>query len=244
MYAKDAGKLYIEPTRSGGKVIDEWKFISPFRDKGAPKLTVKISINKSERDDYHFEASSDSLPGIIRNSDINALRTRVEAALRHQHDVLTRVIWEDWLEVEVRGHREDELGIQTVRADLHITYRKLKRGVHPDTGAVYVINFNGIAMPFPSAKKAGEADPDVEDDGSERLKDYKDYIMKGLGRGRERMNEYSYVPATPENIAALEDIMVRLGTLRQSLAAFLSQDTVSTSLQGLNNLHPALAAPL
>lgn len=141
--------------RSGGKVVDEWKFRSPFHEKGAPQLSVTVSIDKSDRKQFKFVARSDALPAEVIDADINRLRENVEAALRQQHDVLTGVVWETWLEVEVRGRRraDERADSSTVEADLQITYRRLKRGVLP-TGEAYVVNSNGIAVSFPSASQA------------------------------------------------------------------------------------------
>lgn len=240
MYKTEAGTLFIDATRSGGKVIEEWRFISPFRNKDAPKLSVKISIIKSTKNGFSFVAASESLPQPIVDTDINSLYQKVEAALRLQHDLLTGVTWEDWLEVEVRGTRDNRDVLQSASVDLRIKYQKLKRGVHPVTQVPYVINQNGIAVRFPSAKKAGEPDPDVAFDTAEFLPGSG---IQGFGPGRELACEYSYLPATPENIAAIEDIMSRLESLHGALAAFLRQDVISTSLSGLHNIPPALVAP-
>jgi hypothetical protein len=242
MKSKTAGTLNVDQTRSGGKVIDEWRFISPFKGQDAPKLSAKISIHKSDHAGLTFEAHSDSIPRPIVDTDINRLRQKVDDALRHQHDMLTGVTWVEWLEVEVRGRRSTRPGSDTVEADLRITYRVLKRGVHPDTGDAYFINLNGIAMPFPSAKQAGEPDPDVDPNESESLQDV--HLFRGLSRARDLECEYSYLPATPENISALEDLIGRLQSLRDALSTFLRQDTVHASLAGLAGAVPSLPAPL
>lgn len=221
--------------RSGGKVVDEWKFRSPFHDKNAPRLSATISVDKSDRNRFTFVARSDSLPEPITDTDINQLREKVEAALRQQHDLLTRVTWEDWLEVVVRGRRDEHPIHATVESQLVITYRRLKRGMHPDTGEAYVINDNGIATPFPAPKKAGERD--AGDDDSQSL------IGARLG-ARQRDYEYSYVPATHENIAGLENLISAMQQVRDRLAAFLRQDVVATSLADQANRVPALPAPL
>lgn len=243
MYSKDAGALHADPTRtSAGKLIDEWRFVSPLKRKDAPKLSAKIYIHKSDRSCFSFKAQSDSLPCAIVDTDINSLRQKVDAALRHQHDMLTGVAWDDWLEVEVRGKRSARTGTQTVESDLRITYRMLKRGVDPATGDAYTVNTNGIAVSFPSPKQAGELDPDAGRDDSDAVKRLSGYDRR-LG-GRDVEAEYSYLAATPENIAALEDLIGRLQVLRDSLSTFLRQGTVQQSLTGLVSQTPALPAPL
>jgi hypothetical protein len=242
MYSQTAGKLNVDQTRSGGKVVDEWRFLSPFQGKEAPKLSAKISIHKSGQAGLTFEAHSDSLPHPIVDTDINRLRQKVDDALRHQHDMLTGVAWVEWLEVEVRGRRSARDVNRTVESDLRITYQVLKRGVHPVTGKAYVVNSNGIAVTFPSPKQAGEPDPDAGRDDCAAVKRLSGYHSSL--RGRDLAAEYSYLPATPENIAGLEDLIGRLQALRDSLSAFLRQDTVHASLAGLASAAPALPAPL
>lgn len=241
MFKQTAGTLDVgHQVRSGGKVVDEWKFRSPFHETGAPQLTATVSIDKSNPRAFTFVARSESLPTAIIDTDINRLREKVEAALRQQHDVLTGAVWEDWLEVEVRGRlrRDNRADTSTTEADLTITYRHIKRGVRP-TGETCVVNSNGIAVPFPSAKRAGEPDPDAGPDVGESLSN-----IRGLGRGRDLEAEYSYIPATVENIQALDDLLERMQTLRENLSAFLRQDAVQQSLSGLVSQSPALPAPL
>lgn len=243
MYSDSTGKLDVgRQVRTGGKAIDEWTYQSPFRSKDAPKLSAKISIDKSDRNEFIFVAHSDSLPQAIVDTDINRLRKKVDDEFRHQHDVLTGVTWEDWLEVQVRGRYAGRDSTRTVESDLKIMYCSLKRGVHPVTGIAYVINMNGIAVPFPSPKQAGDVDPDVERDTPESVKRLSGY-SSALG-GRDKEAEYSYLPATPENIAALNDLLERMQTLRNSLSAFLRQDVVLDSLAGRGATVPALPAPL
>jgi hypothetical protein len=70
------------------------------------------------------------------------------------------------------------------------------------------------------------------------LKDF-----KGMD-ARDEECEYSYLPATDENIAALEEIMRRMRVLRSSLTIFLGQGNVQQALAGLASGAPALPAPL
>jgi hypothetical protein len=232
MYQQKAGTLNVGNTLRGGKIVDKWSFISPFRRKDAPKLEVQVSIDKSKKDSILFVAHGDCLPSKIKDTDIERLRQNVEAALRFQHDMLTRVTWEDWMEVEVRGRIDERNYDKFKKSDLQISCRPLKRGVDPATGEAYVINSNGIAVPFPKPKKADELDEgDTEHD------------FRGMNK-RDKEAEYSYLPATAENVAALDELMGRMQTLRANLSAFLRQDTVQQSLANLNSRLPSLPAPL
>jgi hypothetical protein len=85
---------------------------------------------------------------------------------------------------------------------------------------VYVINMNHLAVPFPKPKQA-----DVPDDlgpDAPSLKNFK--------TGRNEDSEYSYLPATDDNIAALDELMNRMDALRLQLSSFLGQESVARSL--------------
>lgn len=233
MYEQKPGKLNVGSTRtSAGKLVDEWTFISPFKDKTAPKLTVQIHVHKTSHGGITFVASGTCMPVKFEETDIEQLRVKVEASLQFQHDMLTGVQWERWMEIEVVGRAEEKAYDNSSVSALTIHCRPLKRGVHPLTGEAYVINTNGIAVPFPKPKKSGELD-EGDTVGS----------WTGMNR-REQDAEYSYLPETPENVAALQDLMNRMQVLRAKLSEFLSQDIVQASLTNLASNAPALPAPL
>lgn len=245
MYQEKVGKLDVgRSARSAGKVVDEWRFLSPFRTHGdgpkPPALAVEIAIIKGEKDSIVFEARSPGLPGAsLRDRDIESLRQRVEEALRFQHDMLTGVQWEDWLEIQVTGSHTDGSDYQGIQANLQLKYSKLKRGVDPKTGKAYYIHSNNVVIEFPLPKKAGERDPD--EDLTESLRPGGRPLKLG---GRELNTEYSYLPATPENLAALQDLQSRVNELRLRMSAFLNQDTVQQSLANVASGMLALPAPL
>lgn len=233
MYQQKPGNLNVGSTRtSAGKLIDEWTFISPFKDKTAPKLTVQIHVHKTGRGGITFVASGTCMPVKFEETDIERLRVKVEDSLQFQHDMLTGVQWERWMEIEVVGRSKEKAYDNSSESELTIHCRPLKRGVHPQTGKAYVINTNGIAVPFPKPKKAGQLDESDPDDEWASL------------NARARDAEYSYLPETPENVAALQDLMNRMQTLRAKLSEFLSQDVVQASLTNLASNAPALSAPL
>jgi hypothetical protein len=218
MRSERHGRLHIDATRtSAGKHIDTWHFVSPF-----PKiahLEVKVFIFKSGTT-VHFEAKGPQLVGSFTDTDIQRLATSVEDALRIQHDLITGAVWEDWLEVCVRGSHEDaRFGIGR-ESRLDITYKVIKRGVYPANGTAYTLSSNGVAVEFPKPKQANVADENVQ-------------ALNGFRFGdRELESEYSYLPATPENRAALDELMAKLESLRHQLSGFLRQDVVAQSLSG------------
>jgi hypothetical protein len=225
-FADKVGELIVGKTRKQGKVVDEWYFSSPFGSSNradfrakAPKLEVSVSIDKSDRGTLTFVARGDCLPASISDSDINRLKEKVEEKLRFQHNMLTGVKWEDWLQVRVTEAYSSLQKHQGSAGGLQVTYARLKRGVDPDTGEIYTINTNGVVVDFPLPKKSGELDigASVED-------------VWNLSNSRPQADAFSYIPESAENIAALEDVMSKMAELRKRLAGLLEQDTISKSL--------------
>lgn len=239
MYDLREGHLAVGKTRSDGKIVDEWKFVSPFREGGdAPKLSVQVSIYKVDGDRIEFRAHGAHLAEPLTDTDIERLRHKVEEALRFQHHMLTQVTWEDWLEVRVSGfrkYRDTNSRYRNDESELRIDYTWLKRGVDTRTGKAYVINSNGIAVDFPKPKKANELDE------GETIQAPGEIEFRGMFK-RDLEAEYSYIPATPENIAGLEDMLGRMQTLREKISDFLGQDKVLQSLADVNSQFPLLSS--
>lgn len=236
-YPHKAGKLEVgRSVRSGGKIFDEWSFSSPFDGhNGRPKppvLKVEIAVHKSGDEGITFEARSKGLKQSLRNSDIEVLRQAVEEELRFHHHMLTEIPWEDWLEIKVSGELEGGTQWKGATAGVKLEYFRLQRAVNPQTGGVYVVNKNNIAVDFPKPKKAGERDPEDVDYMGMRI------------HNRDVNSEYSYLPATPENLAALNDLQNRIEELRLRMSAFLNQGTVQESLANVANGMLSLPAPL
>lgn len=221
MRSQKHGWLHIDNTRtSAGKHIDTWFFVSPF--PSVKRLEVKVLIFKSQTDGVRFEAQGQQLPEIISDTDIQRLATRVEDALRIQHDLIVGAVWEDWLEVCVKGfHGAAERGTTGSKSSLDIAYRIIKRGREPKSGRAYTLTSSGVAIEFPGPKQANV--PDGKDKPPASLANFR------FG-DRELESEYSYLPATPANLAALDELMDKLQSLRLQLSGFLRQDVVEKSL--------------
>jgi len=208
-----------------GKLIDTWTFVSPLRGEAAQ---IPVSVELFMRKVYdagirvEFVARSAALPDkLLINTDIEALRVAVEDAVREQFILQSGVAWEDWIEVKVTGG-DRRSGNHTCVEQLVIEYRGLKRGTTPElSGQDYTINFNGVAVQFPSPKRAGEADPDIMRAQAAAPGD----AYAGVG-GREADAEYSYISDSPSNRAALDQLIQSLRTLRLRIADFVSQQNL------------------
>lgn len=217
MHGNKPGHLRVTRTRvSTGKVIDEWHFDSPLNVRGreAPQLSVQVSL-KSEGKGITFIAHGKCLPKELVDTDIERLRKAVEAELRFQHDSMTGLEWHDWLEVQVRS----PLGCRRIAEGngLEVFATPIKRAIDPTTGQALTLNANNLVSPFPLPKSPGEADADS--------------MLHGMLVGRDVDSAYSYVPASPENVAALKNILQRIDELRGALSTFLSQEQVHDSLR-------------
>lgn len=244
MYDQEVGHISMAKTLKGGRVVAEWKFDSVFQksmalsrfprgaapapapeEKVGPSYEVKVSINTDGAKKMYFEAHGICLAKSIQDTDIERLRLAVEKELRFQYAMATGVQWEDWLEVAVTGNVSTHEYSGTRNSNLVIKYNKLKRGVDPATGKVYTVNTNGVAVAFPEPVVAtGEKAKEIWED--------------------DKTTEVSYIAATPENLAALEDLIARLGQLRTSLSQFLRQDKVQSSLDNISKNLPALPFPM
>lgn len=220
--------------KNGGKLIDEWSFNQPFHgaDRAAP-YRIEVYMRKrhtgagtSIQSVIEFIAQCPALPeSRMVNSDIEVLRVAVEDHLREQAILSSGVNWEDWLEVIVQGGKR-KYGSPVDGEELVIEYKKLRRGRHPDLpGRDYTINNNHVAVKFPTGKKTGT------DGVGEHIDLGPNSSFRGhLGDGRNPDGEYSYIPDTPANRAALDGLIGSLRTLRSRLSDFLGQAGIERSL--------------
>lgn len=219
-YQNDEAVLRVDgPQRAGGKKVFEWKFFVRGSDK---KMQVDVYLD-SDKDGLKFRAECDRLPSPVHHTDINTLRTQVERELTEQASSISGIVWEDWFEVVVSGSNSDfeDSRHSALGADLKIQVNRLKRGIHPLSGFPLTINCNGVVVDFPTATSISETE-------------------QGGIRFYPHPVERSYIPATPENRQAIDDILSRMDLLRANLASMLSQDVIQTKLAGMDNMFQAL----
>lgn len=226
----------LRSTAHKRRQIDTWTFVSPFtKHIDESPLEVKVFLLNG------FKGSTDSgmsfeafFPGkrlAFLDTDIERLRQRVEEQFRQQDLVRHNVAWEDWIELEISGFLHEH---GDPAAALDLGYTIIKRGIDPKTRKAITINNNGVVVPFPLAKKAGE-----EDDVGRKGHDPDDWRTWGMG-ARDEGSQYSYIPATPENLAAVESVLQRLRDLRVALNKVLEQETIQTALSKLWTELPSL----
>lgn len=201
---------------STGKKVFDWPVtVVGMRER----IIVEIKAYQTGDGQVEFGASSQYIPGGVRNSDINLLKDEVKRLVSEQVTLLTKIEWEDWFEVIVDGANSDfsDSRFSALGANLKLQVNRLKRGVDPTTGRVLTI-VNGAAVDFPEPTRFEDGDePTV---GS---------IMTRVKFGRSAA-ERSYIPATDANRRAIDDILARMELLRNSIAGLLSQDKIEATL--------------
>lgn len=229
-YAMKIGDLDIgEPRTTNGKRVFEWTYRAVLPEG---KVNYKIDVvykvdsqtsNPEGMQGAYFEASCDTFPALkIKDKDIQSLIARITAELDDQIFLLHNAPWEDWLEIEVTGSDSEFSKKHEFAAfgmDVKVVVRRLKRGVCPKTGRVVTIarGNHRYVTDFPQPRKFAPVQeaPEVEMD---LILDYKS------------RSEVSYVKDTPENMAALQEMVSRMQLLRQQLANFLGQDGIEESI--------------
>jgi hypothetical protein len=226
---------------SGGKKIDTWSFSRPhpFDDFAhSPKTEVDVYLLTTESG-LMFGLRSKALPpGDWRDSDLERLRVSIKNALEEQDRLRGGITWEPWLEVQTslsnksRAYRQhgQECGRQ-----LEVNYRPLLRGVHPtDSARFLTINSNGTVMPFPTPLT-----PDSEPADTLEIKPG-EFLKVGRSDSRTAGDTYAYLPDTPANRMALDQIFKGMETLGARLHALLSPTAVEDSMANIGHSLPGL----
>lgn len=228
-HAKEIGRLSDNMSnRRDGKKILEWSFSAPGRKAS---VTVEVSI-VTGKEGLHFVARAPELQPAVEGSDIQALYKDVELQLRLQVGSLANIAWEDWFEIKVSGGDSDfhaDSPYAALGAELKVHVSRLARGIHPETGKLVTVNTNHVLVPFPAPRRF-EENPGAAVD-----------TLTGY-----RLNtpvEVAYLPATPENEAALRDILDRLRTLRVRMTDLMQQDGLQERLRDLASQSSLLAPP-
>lgn len=236
---------YCAPARTAdGRKIDTWNFLVP--GKNGPKIVETITIHIMDRDGLAFEARSPRLPDkVVRDTDIERLRTTVETALNKVMPDLMPIKWENWLEVRVTGAntkssaRDEKEGLVDFGGVLKIEVIRLQRGIDPETGEAVTISRNQCIMPFSKAREYGKPDSDLE-----AIKTIADYVRTPWAhRDSDSHVSRAYIPETPENVAKLEELLERMATLRSRVADMLSQEQIVRALDPVKALPILPLAP-
>lgn len=216
------------------KKILDWKYVTPlsvssalFEKLGDPIATVSLEQGKSDEKGVRFVARSrwfgDKIGG-LQDKSLEGLKKQVGEAFRDMILAHTEVAWEDWFEVKIRGARfrwikgegtadavvrfDDEEG----HAYLNVEYKRLKRARFPD-GRDMVLDGNSL-YPFPKAKVAGTS---------------RKFGSRGYHQDDE--SQYAYIPATPGNLLAVQELMKKLGEVNARLVEVLNQQEIAQTVK-------------
>ena len=202
--------------------LTEWIF--NIHSVGESKKPVAVEVRLlAEKGGLRLRATcQDKLIEPIEDSDIERLHERVEAALEAL-GMGMKIEWLDYIQIQVHGGRDDLTDALygnewnacesvDLKADL------VKYGIHPITQVPYILDKRG----YP------------------RVAVYPMSIFQGKPWDTNQGWKFTYIPATPENMAAIEDICARLGVLKTRLVDVLSQDNVRATLQNIANALPLL----
>ena len=180
------------------------------------KIPVRVSLI-DKQGQLTFRARIEGL-GSIEDPNIQALHERVEEALSHHCAANLGCVWHDWLKVSINTAPWEE-SRSDLSCGLAVQVERVKYGVDPSTGKAYTLSDSGAwAVPVASPR--------------ERAEDMARFFPNSRGAAdtlTEKVSE-SYVPATPENIAAIEALRQRMGDVRRRLIEALKQDSIAQTL--------------
>lgn len=200
--------------------LTEWLFSIPAVDGNNKNISVEVRL-VSDKDGLRMRAlTQDNLLAPIEDADVSSLHAKVEAALLALN-MGTRIEWQDYLQIEVSGNGVNEAFIDTEYnfQQLDVKIKRVKYGLHPDNHEPYILDRQG----YPT-----------------KVKQNKTFMFQGKPYDPDQGTQFSYIPATPENIAAMDDVCARMRVLKDRLSDVLSQDNVQLTLSDLAARLPLL----
>lgn len=202
--------------------LTEWMFNIPSVGECKKPVAVEVRL-LVEKEGLRLRATcQDKLIEPIEDSDIERLRERVEAALEAL-GMGIKIEWLDYIQIQVHGGRDDLADALyskewNARESVDVKAELVKYGIHPITQVPYILDGRG----YP------------------RVAVYPMSTFQGKPYDPNQGWRFTYIPATPENMAAIKDVCTRLGILKARLADVLSQDNVQATLQNITNALPLL----
>lgn len=231
---KEYGTLRVGFQR--GVRVDEWTYESPHHDRAhGDQIKAEVRMRHADRSGrlvdgkgIEFVATSKAWDGEIVSPDIEKLFASVTEAFQ-TYDLARRgIVWEDWFEIVVAPASERYHRDEGESAGFSVTYRVIKRGVDPrDAAKIYTLGEYNSVGPFPTAKAAQVVKDDEDEEEAEERDPFR----------RDASYQYAYLPATPENRAALDAIRVAIETARARLTALLVQDSIGKTLARIPTLN-------
>ena len=202
--------------------LTEWVFHIPSVGQADKAISVEVRL-LAEKSGLMLRATcQDKLIEHIDDSDIGRLHERVEAAL-NALNMGVRIDWQDYIQIRTQSGRDDisdAMWGKEWRADESVEVKAeiVKYGLHPVTQEPYIMDRRG----YPA----------------------KAVIPIGTFQGKPWDSQQgwrsTYIPATSENIAAVEDICARLSVLKERIAHVLNQDNIQVTLMNLTHALPLL----
>jgi hypothetical protein len=210
-YIKEEGSLYIQTSNRAGRKFQTWNF----KPVNGDVIVIEVDLLYPSKDKpLRFSAKSTHLTQSYESSDIEELRRLVDTDLQKSCYLFNKIVWEEWYRVIVGAGYKNGPN----ESSMTISYGKLKRGIHPETGEALTIHQNKVVLPFPTPKNS------CDDTGwcSNYAKD----------------DEVSFIPVTERNTMALESLVMKLSNLREEVANFLSQDMIEQTILTSTKIEP------
>lgn len=199
--------------------LTEWRFSIPVIDGKNKNISVEVRL-MSDKEGLRMRAIvQDRLVEPIEDTDISNLYTKVESALLALN-MGTRIEWQDYLQIKVAGNGVNKTFITSEHnfQRLSVDVERVKYGLHPDTLEPYILDRQGYPTRVHKAPQMFQGKV-WDHDGAQT----------------------SYIPDTPENVAAMDEVCARMNTLKDRLSEVLNQDNLQSTLEIIRNSRDFLA---